>query len=317
MDDFSSISLLSLAMLVGCYVSGTIPLAFNFSEEKLKLVTVLGAGLLCGTALAVIIPEGVHVLYEDILGEKHESVSEGQEVEAGETVVKDVLGVAVAGGHEHSRGHEHGHDHAQLHAYIGVSLVLGFVFMLLVDQIGSSHVHATEDPEGGRAANSKITTTLGLVVHAAADGVALGAAASTSQTSVQLIVFVAIMLHKAPAAFGLVSFLMHAGLERNRIRRHLLVFALAAPVLSMLTYLGLSQSSKEALSEVNATGVAMLFSAGTFLYVATVHVLPEVGGTGHSHASNGNGGKGLSRVEVTTLVVGCLIPLVLSIGHQH
>ncbi|XP_058843353.1 zinc transporter ZIP9-like [Acipenser ruthenus] len=313
MDDFSSISLLSLAMLVGCYVSGTIPLAFNFSEEKLKLVTVLGAGLLCGTALAVIIPEGVHVLYEDILGEKHESASEGQGVETGETVVKDVLGAAVAGGHEHS----HSHDHAQLHAYIGVSLVLGFVFMLLVDQIGSSHVHATEDPEGGRAANSKITTTLGLVVHAAADGVALGAAASTSQTSVQLIVFVAIMLHKAPAAFGLVSFLMHAGLERNRIRRHLLVFALAAPVLSMLTFLGLSQSSKEALSEVNATGVAMLFSAGTFLYVATVHVLPEVGGTGHSHASNGSGGKGLSRVEVVALVVGCLIPLVLSIGHQH
>lgn len=31
---------------------------------------------------------------------------------------------------------------------------------------------------------------------AVADGVALGAAASTSQTSVQLIVFVAIMLHK-------------------------------------------------------------------------------------------------------------------------
>lgn len=46
---------------------------------------------------------------------------------------------------------------------------------------------------------------------------------------------------QAPAAFGLVSFLMHAGLERNRIRKHLLVFALAAPVLSMLTYLGLSK----------------------------------------------------------------------------
>lgn len=83
------------------------------------------------------------------------------------------------------------------------------------------------DPESARVASSKITTTLGLVVHAAggthtgfrtsdmkprfhpvgkvsvqlcvlspADGVALGAAASTSQTSVQLIVFVAIMLHK-------------------------------------------------------------------------------------------------------------------------
>lgn len=302
MDDFSSISLLSLAMLVGCYVSGIIPLAVNFSEERLKLVTVLGAGLLCGTALAVIIPEGVHALYEEVLEAKHHEL-ESPKVKEAETG-PEVLSV-------------HEHDHSRLHAYIGVSLVLGFVFMLLVDQIGSSHVHSTDDPEAARVASSKITTTLGLVVHAAADGVALGAAASTSQTSVQLIVFVAIMLHKAPAAFGLVSFLMHAGLERNRIRKHLLVFALAAPVLSMLTYLGLSQSSKEALSEVNATGVAMLFSAGTFLYVATVHVLPEVGGMGHSHKPESGAAKGLSRTEVLALVVGCLIPLVLSIGHQH
>lgn len=39
---------------------------------------------------------------------------------------------------------KHEHSHEQLHACIGVSLVLGFVFMLLVDQIGSSHVHNTE-----------------------------------------------------------------------------------------------------------------------------------------------------------------------------
>lgn len=39
---------------------------------------------------------------------------------------------------------KHEHSHEQLHAYIGVSLVLGFVFMLLVDQIGSSHMHSTE-----------------------------------------------------------------------------------------------------------------------------------------------------------------------------
>ncbi|KAL2099334.1 hypothetical protein ACEWY4_005814 [Coilia grayii] len=307
MDDFSSISLLSLAMLVGCYVAGTIPLAVNFSEEKLKLVTVLGAGLLCGTALAVIIPEGVHALYEEVLeGAHHGHGQLESEVSEAKVAVEP-----VAGSHA-----EHGHE--QLHAYIGVSLVLGFVFMLLVDQIGTSHIHSSDDPESARVVSSKITTTLGLVVHAAADGVALGAAASTSQTSVQLIVFVAIMLHKAPAAFGLVSFLMHAGLERNRIRKHLLVFALAAPVLAMLTFVGLSQSSKEALSDVNATGVAMLFSAGTFLYVATVHVLPEVGGTGgHSHGPSAGNSKGLSKVEVGALVLGCLIPLVLSIGHQH
>ncbi|XP_027028988.1 zinc transporter ZIP9 isoform X1 [Tachysurus fulvidraco] len=306
MDDFSSISLLSLAMLVGCYVAGTIPLAVNFSEEKLKLVTVLGAGLLCGTALAVIIPEGVHALYEEVLEAGHHAHGEAEVSAPEQKAAESVVGPS----------HDHEHSHQELHAFIGFSLVLGFVFMLLVDQIGSSHIHSSDDPEAARAASSKITTTLGLVVHAAADGVALGAAASTSQTSVQLIVFVAIMLHKAPAAFGLVSFLMHAGLERNRIRKHLLIFALAAPVLAMITFLGLSQSSKEALSNVNATGVAMLFSAGTFLYVATVHVLPEVGGTGgHSHSAGG--GKGLSKLEVLALVIGCLIPLVLSVGHHH
>lgn len=54
-------------------------ISFLFDQEKLKLVTVLGAGLLCGTALAVIIPEGVHALYEEILeGKVHQrSISPG------------------------------------------------------------------------------------------------------------------------------------------------------------------------------------------------------------------------------------------------
>lgn len=39
MDDFLSISLLSLAMLVGCYVAGIIPLAVNFSEVRNSLLS--------------------------------------------------------------------------------------------------------------------------------------------------------------------------------------------------------------------------------------------------------------------------------------
>jgi zinc transporter 9 len=64
---------------------------------------------------------------------KHHQASETQNV-----IASDKAEISVV--HEH----EHSHDHMQLHAYIGVSLVLGFVFMLLVDQIGSSHVHSTE-----------------------------------------------------------------------------------------------------------------------------------------------------------------------------
>ena len=45
------------------------------------------------------------------------------------------------------------------------------------------------------------------------------------------------MLHKAPASFGLVTYLLHEGLDKARIKRHLLVFSLAAPLLAIFTYL--------------------------------------------------------------------------------
>lgn len=77
---------------------------------------------------------GQHFLFmvHSVLG-KHHQASETQNV-----IASDKAEIPVV--HEH----EHSHDHTQLHAYIGVSLVLGFVFMLLVDQIGSSHVHSTD-----------------------------------------------------------------------------------------------------------------------------------------------------------------------------
>ncbi|XP_077992977.1 zinc transporter ZIP9-like [Glandiceps talaboti] len=318
MDNFWRLLLLSIAMLIGCYLSGSIPLAINLSEDKLRLVTVLGAGLLVGTSLAVIIPEGIHALYENV-PEHHHIVKEGVDETVGN-----------AGGDVHSHGHEHEHEGEDLHVYIGFALVIGFVFMLLVDQIGGSHFHSSQgDAESNKNSNgtgrNKITATLGLVVHAAADGIAMGAAAKTDRTDVEMIVFVAIMLHKAPAAFGLVSFLLHENFERNRIRLHLLVFSLAAPIGAILTYIGLSQGTKEALDTINATGIAMLFSAGTFLYVATVHVLPEIASQGHSHSncsteqdSNSEVNKpGFTKLELTALVVGSLAPLLLSVHHHH
>merc|ERR1711874_670895 len=135
---------------------------------------------------------------------------------------------------------------------------------------------------------------------------------------VEIIVFLAIMLHKAPASFGLVTFLLHEGLERNRIRRHLLVFSLAAPPLTIVTFLMLNLHGRENVDTFSATGIAMLFSAGTFLYVATVHVLPEVTnvGSGHSHGVGDHGG-GFSKSELFMLVVGAIMPLFLTLGHHH
>ncbi|CAG0895095.1 unnamed protein product [Darwinula stevensoni] len=305
MDDVWLLALLCLAMLLGCFVAGTIPLVFSMSEEKLQLVSVLGAGLLVGTALSVIIPEGVNSLCE---------VPHTSSLPSG------------------AKNEPASHKGLEPHAIIGMALVFGFVFMLLVDQVSNYCRTRGKDSDAPISVtkSTAYTATLGLVVHAAADGIALGAAASTSHKDTEFIVFIAIMLHKAPAAFGLVTFLLHAGMERNKIRKHLFVFSLAAPLLAIITYFGVGQEKRESFMSLNGTGFAMLFSAGTFLYVSTIHVLPEVSHfEGHSTDSRstlptteskseaGGNHKGLRGKEVLTLIVGCLLPLLLSVNHHH
>ncbi|XP_036676829.1 zinc transporter ZIP9 isoform X2 [Drosophila suzukii] len=221
-----------------------------------------------------------------------------------------------------------GPEHQDYSQTIGLSLVLGFVFMMLVD-ISQRKSNVGSDKK------NNATLTLGLVVHAAADGVALGAAATTSHQDVEIIVFLAIMLHKAPAAFGLVTFLLHEKVDRQQIRKHLALFSLSAPLLTILTYFGIGQEQKETLNSVNATGIAMLFSAGTFLYVATVHVLPELtqGGLSQSDqhnyrlleesrdvANDKNGSSSIQALKYSELIImicGALLPLVITFGHKH
>ncbi|GFS25552.1 zinc transporter ZIP9-like [Elysia marginata] len=342
MDDILTLLSLSFAMLVGCYLAGVIPLTISLSEDKLRLITVLGAGLLVGTALAVIIPEGVHAMYSNGKGHSHNHVDHHPQEKDLNLAVNPIDAVgphqadspalannapgkegverrALADAHDE---HDHDHNMSEEHSKIGVSLVTGFIFMLLVDQIGGSmHSHggpsisspsASSDLESavmGVQNRNKMTATLGLVVHAA-------------ENHITMIVFVAIMLHKAPAAFGLVSFLLHEGLDRTRIRKHLAIFSAAAPLLAIITYLGLSQQSKESLADMHTTGIAMLFSAGTFLYVATVHVLPEIS-TSHTQHKLADGTvvmreqKGFKKVELFAIVMGSLLPVILALGHKH
>lgn len=190
MEETVVLILLVIVMLIGSYLAGSIPLVVTLSDEKLKVVTVFGAGLLVGTALTVIIPEGIRALYSS-----DEAVA----------IVHSISSQSPNSNSIHSHSESEGPEHSST---IGLSLVLGFVFMMIVDQISSRR----NTDSFGSDRNS--TATIGLVVHAAADGIALGAAATTSHQDVEMIVFLAIMLHKAPAAFGLVSFLLHEGIER-------------------------------------------------------------------------------------------------------
>jgi len=82
------------------------------------------------------------------------------------------------------------------------------------------------------------------------------------------------------------------------------------------------QKSLASLNDTHTTGIAMLFSAGTFLYVATVHVLPEIANR-QTKTTLADGSviihehKGFTKVDLVALVFGAVVPVVLSIGHKH
>ena len=71
--------------------------------------------------------------------------------------------------------------------------------------------------------------------------------------------------------------------------RHLLAFTLSSPVMNIIVFFGLcaSQSKSTDLAALQFwVGILMLISAGSFLYVATIHILPEVYSMEHDHGKN-------------------------------
>ncbi|KAK2814204.1 hypothetical protein FQN49_008263 [Arthroderma sp. PD_2] len=172
-----------------------------------------------------------------------------------------------------------------------------------------------------------LATTAGLVIHAAADGIALGA--STSNMGLSFIIFVAIMVHKAPASFGLTSVLLKQGHSTKSARAHLLVFSLAAPVGALLTWLVthtiLAGHASDEQSTRWRTGMLLLFSAGTFLYVAmhTMQENPLEPARREPHANGYVDGRDPpqrpkhSMRDLIATVAGMIMPLFLQIGHAH
>ncbi|KAI8379720.1 Zinc/iron permease [Radiomyces spectabilis] len=318
LNPFVWLLLLCLCMLIGSFLAGCIPLATKLSESKLRIFSAISVGLLVGTALVVIVPEGVETLYNS---NQYDALDSTDTTDSRPAHIEE--------------------SHGSLHASVGLALIIGFALMFVIDQLSSLHVHpspsanaanadATEYnqldtllvsetaldndlPEAAPEASThhahshqqSLTPTIGLIIHAAADGIALGASASHPQLS--MVVFLAIMLHKAPSAFALTTVLLAEGLSRIQIRKHLLMFSLSAPIGALTTYLLLYAS---ALNTASAsleywTGILLIFSGGTFLYVA-MHALQEVQSYG-----------AMDRPRVYSILGGMILPLILNMQHSH
>jgi solute carrier family 39 (zinc transporter), member 9 len=362
-------------------------------------------GVLVGTSLIVIIPEGVETLYSaSLIGNAHVRRApntrwqEGalrdtrpfEKRDAGDLdasfmpgsvlpdSIKDppatpnvpgTIGLLENEGDKKDPGEDlqsskGGHHDDSPHAWIGLALISGFILMYLIDKLPQYAVSSKSAPQpyhislndlgrglqrpvspshdseaNGFLQNSDVSqsqrrsfaTTTGLVIHAAADGIALGASSSSTNTGLSFIIFLAIMVHKAPAAFGLTSVLLKQGLSKRTARAHLLLFSVAAPMGATFTWLFAHFLGAGTVGNAHNTNwwtaMLLLFSGGTFLYVA-MHTMQEVGNArevqmnGHPNriGESRNAGSETQKPtprDLVAAVIGMILPLFLQIGHAH
>ncbi|ORZ40604.1 ZIP zinc transporter-domain-containing protein [Catenaria anguillulae PL171] len=319
---FGRLLALAIAMFCASFFAGHLPLSVTLSERAMAFTTVFGAGMIVGTALVVILPEGVETLAasqaQKTRVESNQSGHQHRKRDSrlAEKAVPELsprspwpqplpaettpsppnpppATAPATGGSDHDHDHEHEHEHEEprLNRMIGTSLLVG----------GPSYSSAS--------GQSVLAATIGLVIHSFSDGVAMGAASAAALPALETAVFLAILLHKGPSAFGLTTYLMHHGtVSTRRIRSHLLAFSLAAPLAAITTFLALRGGGGNDRDIAKWTGLLLLFSAGSFLYVATVHVLPEVLARRGGHLSAG---------QVAAMVVGMMVPILIQVDHHH
>lgn len=227
--------LLALLILALSLAGGAIPVLASRGAPGpiMSRMTTLSGGVLLGSALLIIVPEGFHIAEE--LGEDLPEVLLG-----GSFLLGFLVMIALEGwGLGHSVHEEH-HDHSLDH--------------------GHGHVH--------HPANSK-SLPVGLSVHAVADGLAVGAAAAGGETAAAALIAVAVLLHKVPAAFSLGIFAAHERATSNQALRDVAIFSVMTPI-------ALIVASQVLNEEPRWLVLALMFSAGTFLYVATIDALPAI-----------------------------------------
>ena len=86
MEGLGQLIIFSIVMLIGSYGAGSAPLFIPLNEEKLHMISVLGAGLLVGVAFAVIIPEGVLALIKAYTLKAQHSLQQRATVDTGKTI---------------------------------------------------------------------------------------------------------------------------------------------------------------------------------------------------------------------------------------
>jgi len=202
----------------------------------------------------------------------------------------------------HSHSHHHGHDEHEEHnhghdMWIGLWVLSGIIVFLAVEKVvrllkighdhhSHSHAHDKTEKKSEKKSGDKeklikkkeekkeekpleVAGYLNLAAdftHNFTDGLAIGAS-YLAGNSIGIVTTITILLHEVPHEIGDFAILIKSGCSRKKAMVLQLTTALGALAGNVLALLGTSETSNPWI---------LPFTAGGFIYIATVSVIPEL-----------------------------------------
>jgi zinc transporter ZupT len=178
---------------------------------------------------------------------------------------------------------------------VGMFVLIGYILIFFLERFLFSR-HSENDDRVHPVVST--TAFVGLSVHSLIAG--MGLAVFMPSPEVALALLVSILAHKTPAAFSLASLMILAKHSRRRIVISMVVFAAMTPAGALVLAPALDAGSERLLMVLTS------MVTGTFLYVATADLLPEVFHSRHNRWLN-----------LVLLLLGILIMGTIGLKHHH
>lgn len=189
--------------------------------------------------------------------------------------------------------------HSGSSAYIGLWVLGGFLFQIVLEQFSHGIEHGHVHQSNGSSGLFPLGIMVSLCLHAFIEGMPL---ASNHQNE---LVF-GIAIHHIPAAFALASLLVNTQLNKQKIYLMIFIFAVMTPAGFLLSK-GISAGNMGNIEQHFDKMMAVVI--GIFLHISTT-ILFESGSQNHHH---------FNRNKMIAVLVGVLIGLasLLIGGHDH
>jgi zinc transporter ZupT len=156
-------------------------------------------------------------------------------------------------------------ESAQLTPAAPLLVLAGYLLIHLFEHTVAPHFHFGEEIHGeALSAPAAVSALVGLMVHSLFDGISIGSGFVIDR-ALGLLLFAAIVLHKAPEGFAIASVVLATRGTRTQA-------VLAAGAVGVATLMG----GLAIFGARTLVGPALALSAGVTLYVAATDLVPEV-----------------------------------------